>query len=375
MAGSSKGKKPGVAPSHLERRGDVYWFRMRIKGKRVAKCLHTTNKREAKRLAGEWEKHFRSRTEKKLPVREHDEPTVKQFGKRWLAEWVNRKRTPKGQKLAKHRLENHINPPLGGNRLSNVTKTDLHAYVSELQGKGLSDQSVKHALADLKCLLNYARELGLLLGVPSFRSVTPKIAEVAPKRLSDDQVDKILKTLIEKQPTYAFAVSLALLTGLRYGELHRLTWQHVKWEPRPHLQLEKTKSKKVRRVPLSQEATRLLRVQYLEAASKALSAHVLPFRCADAGNIYKDCVKRFGFRWNFHQLRHTFACRYLERGGSLAALQEMLGHSSLQMTERYARASESMVFLEAESVNMTTSGRQGLQETKRQVSQHKGSDQ
>ena len=42
------------------------------------------------------------------------------------------------------------------------------------------------------------------------------------------------------------------------------------------------------------------------------------------------------------------ACRWLERGGSLAALQEILGHASIVTTQRYARLSEAHIRAEAE---------------------------
>ena len=56
--------------------------------------------------------------------------------------------------------------------------------------------------------------------------------------------------------------------------------------------------------------------------------------------------------FHVHQLRHTFACQWLERGGSLAALQQVLGHASITTTQRYARLTDEAVMREAARIGV-----------------------
>jgi integrase/recombinase XerC/integrase/recombinase XerD len=71
-----------------------------------------------------------------------------------------------------------------------------------------------------------------------------------------------------------------------------------------------------------------------------------------SGTVFNRTVRRRSHveRFHVHQLRHTYACRYLECGGSLAALQQILGHASVTTTERYARLLHAHVMQDAQRV-------------------------
>ncbi|HET9251403.1 MAG TPA: tyrosine-type recombinase/integrase, partial [Candidatus Eisenbacteria bacterium] len=55
-------------------------------------------------------------------------------------------------------------------------------------------------------------------------------------------------------------------------------------------------------------------------------------------------------RFHVHQTRHTFACRYLEAGGTLTMLQEILGHASMEQTQQYGRPDARAIRSDADHV-------------------------
>lgn len=330
---------------NLEKRGEKYFFRTVVNGRKIREFAGT-NPAEARRRA----KLLRDRYQIKRRVSKGSAIlSVKEFAERWKSEYVAQQRNETGQKLAAARLERYIIPELGHLMLEDVRPEHVRGLRARVEASPAKDgettcslQTVKHVLSDARCLFRYAVEVGAIQASPFRGRLMPRIEEQAPRAFSEEQVKEIL----EASGRYGFPIRLALLTGLRWGEIHRLTWHHVRKLPSPHLELDRTKSGKVRRVPLCTEAQELLKKE----KEQSTSVHVYAKRHGKPCQIVNFVRRRVEFPFLFHGLRHTFARRWVESGASLAVLQEILGHSSIAVTQRYARMTDEATFAEARRV-------------------------
>ncbi|PWY53868.1 recombinase [Legionella qingyii] len=135
-------------------------------------------------------------------------------------------------------------------------------------------------------------------------------------------------------------VLISINTGLRRGELFNLTWEMVNLTERSILlDGEITKNNSSRFIPLNDEAYRVVKQLYEKSAIKNglvfLSKNNQPFNHVKrswASLLEKAQITRF--RW--HDLRHHFASRLVMTGVDLNTVRELMGHSDIKMTLRYA---------------------------------------
>ena len=264
------------------------------------------------------------------------ELTVKLAAERWLQQYVATSRQPKGQVTTRSRIKKYLEPGMGHLILGRVTREHVRSYRLWLEKHPISATSVWHILADVRCMFFWCVDAGLLDSSPFPRRIMPRLQERPPDRLTDEEAEQ-LRQLPEP---YGFVCRLALGTGLRWGELTRAQASDTE---RGFLVVSHTKSRRVRRVPLEPELL------------KEISARVgklVGFSVLSPGSLAKAIRHRTGIeRFHVHQTRHTFACQWLERGGSLAALQQILGHASIETTQRYARLTDEVVMREAQRIS------------------------
>ncbi len=139
---------------------------------------------------------------------------------------------------------------------------------------------------------------------------------------------------------------ISLNTGMRLGEIPGLRWEWTDLKdnfiflPQTH-----TKSKEARRVPINPVVRKLLLEKRLESGG---SEFVFPrtFKYDLIGKIRRSfktaCVETGIVCLRFHDLRHTAATRMIESDVHIEKVSKILGHSSIQMTMRYAHPEDSL---------------------------------
>ena len=135
-------------------------------------------------------------------------------------------------------------------------------------------------------------------------------------------------------------------SGLRKNEVVRMQLSDL--HIAENYVIVKGKGNKQRIVPLGLKSQKYL-VKYMVmrpafVVSKALflTKNYEPIKQGTIDKEFKKLKKVFLTRRIYpHLLRHTFATRYLENGGNIYALQQILGHSSLDMVQKYVHLTQS----------------------------------
>ena len=187
-------------------------------------------------------------------------------------------------------------------------------------------------LTVLKAVFNRGKRLGVLRENPATLVQTPKPNNVIVRYLTDAQERTLNGALPER---FVPIVMTAIHTGLRQGELLRLTWQDVDWTVGV-LTIHETKGGERRRVPMN-SVMQTLFTGLKDAGKPAPTDRVFPHDHRYLRRIFAKAVERAGLaQFRFHDLRHTFASRLAMNGGNDRTLMALGGWKSPRMLDRHA---------------------------------------
>lgn len=240
----------------------------------------------------------------------------------------------------------HFSKLFGDKRLKDITATDIDIFKQRRLKDGIKLSTIVRDLVVIRHLFNYAYNRKKLFGRnPVSESGLPQINDKKERVLTVIEQEELLKHC---SPALAGVIKLALNTGMRRGEILGLKWTWVGLqEGFINLPSTHSKSKKSRRVPINPVVRKILAELKLQSADKELVFQVSP---TEQGawtwlqREFKEACRNAGIQGvRFHDLRHTAATRLVEAGIPLHAVAELLGHSSIRMTERYSHPQESVI--------------------------------
>lgn len=262
-------------------------------------------------------------------------------------------------------LEKYIKPHLGGFLVQSLTSVLIEQFSHELLfAEELSPKTVKDILTMLHSVLEYTRKQ-IVDTLPAIDIIYPKVPKNEMRVLTMEEQTRLVSYLLHEMDTCKFGVLLALLTGMRIGEVCALKWGNVNLRDKTikvkstmqrlkdfdDSHTNKTKvvisepksNTSTRVIPLTEYAAKLCKSRYSDnqdafvltgESNHFLEPRVMQYRferyAADCGleNVH------------FHTLRHTFATRCVEVDFEIKSLSEILGHSSPRITlERYVHSS------------------------------------
>ena len=304
------------------------------------------------------------RTEEKRQAQRKEKQDAITFATFWETEYLPTTETSKTLRTMnteKGFYNNWIAPSLGDIPLQKIDPTKVEALALHAQKAGKSAQTVRHILGIVSRVWNKAWTRGLVQGDnPTKRVKKPRQDNRRTRFLSQEEARSLLDELGKRSmDTYDEAI-LALFCGLRAGEIHSLTWGDIDLKNETIL-IRDPKNKNNRHAFITSEVKAMLKRRDKKQTRNALIFSAINGkqrqwipetfnRAVDAlglnntgefttnGNGEQIPLKHRDARQRvvFHTLRHTFASWLVQRGTPLYTVAELLGHTTLEMTQRYS---------------------------------------
>jgi len=271
-------------------------------------------------------------------------PTLEEFKAQFLTYSANNNK-PSQLYSKECILKNHLLPAFGTWRLDRLGFMDVEQYKARKLKQKLAPKTVNNHLAVLRKALALAVECGVLQHIPRVKLL--RAAKSDFRFLSFEETDRFLEAT---EPDWTAMLTTAIKTGLRIGELLALRWEDVDlvsgrfvvrrtlWNGQEGL----PKGGRSREVPLCETAlTALKRHRHLRSYYVFCGSDGSRLTHSIVKSIVPRTCRRAGLakRVTWHDLRHTFASHLVMRGVALKAVQELLGHATIDMTMRYAHLS------------------------------------
>ena len=287
--------------------------------------------------------------------------TFAEFANLWFEDYVTPNNKYSEQMMKKSILSSSLIPFFGSIQVRQLTSHDIERYKAEQVKRGVTGKTIRNYLTVLnKCLVTAYDWLALEGAPPKVK--WPKCVLPEIDYLSPDECELVLS---HTNGVMCELVLTALRTGMRLGELIGLQWSSIDWLNRSltvrHSQdgrrkmLVPPKNNRTRHIPLDVDVYDMLYRRKRGIGYVFLTHEGRPFSQYQLWWAMRRLYNKAGMRRiGWHTLRHTFASHLAMRGVPLPAIKELMGHSSITTTMRYAHVAPSTLRSAIEMLNPKT---------------------
>ncbi len=237
-----------------------------------------------------------------------------------------------------------------GLNISTFKYMDARNYLAMLYDKGLKRSTVSRKISSLRSFYHYLIEEEAVENHPFLNLPFPKKEKALPTFLYENEIDALFDSLDQSSKMYMrdkAILELLYATGIRASELISLKIERIDFN---HMIIKVYgKGNKERIVPFN-ESTKSSLQEYIrhfkkfidENGSLWLNYRYEPLTVRGLRHVLDMMVKRSAQNFDLHphKLRHSFATHLLNNGADIRAVQELLGHESLQTTQKYTHISK-----------------------------------
>lgn len=330
----------------IQKKGKAYyvviWMRDPETGKQKHKWIKAgSTKKAAEAKYVELAPEANERTYKELK-----KATFEEFSKIWLKSYVERRTKPSTTRSYRDAINKQFVPRFGKRRLTEIDIDVIQRYLSERETE-VKPKTVINEIVPLKLMFKHAVRWGYLKSSPAEYVDRPRVEKEEMEILNPDEI----RLLLEKaKPEYGTLFLMAVLTGLRRGEIIGLQWGDIDWvHNQIHVrrsycgtskQLQSPKTMNARRkVDMTPTLVHELKKHKLSCPKGELD---LVFPNSDGGILDPDNMIKRGFlpalseaklrTVRFHDLRHTNVSLRIEQGQNLVYISKQIGHASVSTT-------------------------------------------
>jgi integrase len=310
----------------IYKRGRIWWidfYDQRMN--RVKESSRSSVRREAERLLSLRQADV-LRGNYQIPSK----ITLDEFGRKY----VEYAKANKRSWVRDVQMLKHIQGFFGNRMLSEIIPADVEEYKNH-RCTLVKKSTVNRELTLMKRLFNLASVWELYNGknpvcrVRFFREDNMRLRVLSPEEEN--------RLILNAAPYLQDLIRFALHTGLRVGEIFSLCWNDVDLD-QGIISIRAEKTGKLRKIPINDIARKVMDCWLLGRRSESVFYNPntgIPF-CDLKGGFKQACKKACISDVTWHTLRHTFASRLVNRGVDIVTVQELLGHSTVTMTMRYA---------------------------------------